>query len=123
MGMYERKKESTARKGLWIAVAIEALVLVALVVGLVVLLTGNPIEGTWHDEYGMVYKFSTNGKGLMVLEDDLARFQYKINGHTLYIDFDSDEYTDRSYDFSVEKDTLYLDGGTADTSWVYTRNK
>ena len=119
MGMFESKKRATARKGLWITVAIEICVLLALVVGLVLLLVGNPLKGAWHDAGGMVYKFSPNGKGVLVLEDDLVRFNYKIKGHTLHIDFDSDEYEDCSYEFSVEKGTLYLDDGR---EGIYTRN-
>ncbi|MBO4928876.1 MAG: hypothetical protein J6D61_00345 [Clostridia bacterium] len=122
MGKYENKSVKPQfwgrhRKRLWITVALELSVLLALVIGLAVILTGNPLKGSWYDAEGMVYKFSPNGKGLMVLEDDLARFRYDIKGDTLYIDFDSDEHEDRTYEFSVRKDTLYLDGG----QWVYVR--
>ena len=124
MGKYEKKKVKPERKRrgsrrtrLWATVALELSVLLALVIGLAVILTGNRLKGAWYDAEGMVYKFSPYGKGVMVLEDDLARFQYKIKGDTLYIDFDSDDYEDRTYEFSVRKDTLYLDGG----QWVYVR--
>lgn len=126
MGKFEKRNEKPLRKPrssrskrLWITVALELSVLLVLVIGLAVLLTGNRLKGSWYDADGMVYKFSSGGKGLMVLEDDLARFRYEIKGDTLYIDFDSDEYEDCAYEFSVRKDTLYLDGG----EWVYVRKR
>ncbi len=116
-----QKPRRNKRKRLMILAAVECLVLVALVIGLVIFLKPASLEGTWYAEDRMTYKFSKNGKGLMVLEDDLEVFNYKIKGETLHIDFVDDAYEDRSHQFSVKKDTLLLQTDTGEDTLELTR--
>lgn len=95
--------------------------LLALVVGLVALLNRNPLQGNWYDQGRLTYKFGSNGKGVLVLEDGLARFSYEIKGDTLIIDFQRRDIPDETYQFSVEKDSLILDNGSATAPRRYSR--
>ena len=108
---------------LWLAVCVESIVLLALIIGVIVAVTRNPLEGTWYAEDQLTYKFGPRGKGVQVLEGDLARFDYKISGKTVTIDFYSEEIPDRTYHFSVEEDTLILDDGTGNEPEQYQRMK
>ncbi len=118
-----QKKRHRSKKKLWLAVGVESVVLLALIIGLIVVVTGNPLEGTWYAEDQLTYKFGPRGKGVQVLEGDLARFDYKISGKTVTIDFYSEEIPDRTYHFSVEEDTLILDDGTGNEPEQYQRMK
>ena len=118
-----QKKRHRSKKKLWLAVCAESVVLLALIIGLIVAVTGNPLEGTWYAEDQLTYKFGPRGKGVQVLEGDLARFDYKISGKTVTIDFYSEEIPDRTYHFSVEEDTLILDDGTGNEPEQYQRMK
>ena len=122
MGKFEAQKpQKNKRKRLMILATVECLVLAALVIGLIVILMPGELEGTWYAGDRMTYRFSKNGKGLMVLEDDLAVFNYKIKGETLHIDFVDDAYEDCSYQFSVKKDTLILQTDTGEDTLELTR--
>lgn len=115
MGKYEaRKPRNNRKKRLWILVTAEILVLLALVIGVVAVVNRNPVEGNWYEDGRLTYKFGANGKGVMILTDDLARFRYEIKGKTLYIDFDREDIPDKSYQFSVKNRILTLDDGSAD---------
>jgi hypothetical protein len=118
-----QKKRHRSKKKLWLAVGVESVVLLALIIGLIIAVTGNPLEGTWYAEDQLTYKFGPRGKGVQVLEGDLARFDYKISGKTVTIDFYSEEIPDRTYHFSVEEDTLILDDGTGNEPEQYQRMK
>ena len=122
MGKFEApKSRNNKKRRLWILAAVEVFVLLALVVGLVALLNRNPLQGNWYDQGRLTYKFGSNGKGVLVLEDGLARFSYEIKGDTLIIDFQRRDIPDETYQFSVEKDSLILDNGSATAPQTYSR--
>ena len=124
VGTTQKQKHRTRKKKtLWLMVCLESVVLLALIIGLIVAVTGNPLEGTWYAEDQLTYKFGPRGKGVQVLEGDLARFDYKISGKTVTIDFYSAEIPDRTYHFSVEDDILILDDGTGNEPEQYQRMK
>ena len=118
-----QKKRHRSKKKLWLTVCAESIVLLALIIGVIAAVTKNPLEGTWYDEDQLTYKFGSNSKGVLVLEGNLARFDYKISGKTVTIDFYSAEIPDRTYHFSVEEDTLILDDGTGNEPEQYQRMK
>jgi hypothetical protein len=118
-----QKKRHRSKKMLWLAVCVESIVLLALIIGVIVAVTRNPLEGTWYAGDQLTYKFGSKGKGVQVLDGDLARFDYKISGKTVTIDFYSAEIPDRTYHFSVEDDILILDDETGNEPEQYQRMK
>ena len=124
VGKTQRQKHhSRSKKKLWLAVCVESIVLLALIVGVIIAVTRNPLEGAWYAQDKLCYKFGSGGKGVLVLEDDLARFDYQINGKTVTIDFYSEEFPDRTYQFSVKDGVLTLDDGTGNEPEQYQRRK
>ena len=124
VGTTQKQKHRTRKKKtLWLMVCLESVVLLALIIGVITAVTKNPLEGTWYAGDQLTYKFGPNGKGVQVLEGDLARFDYKISGKTVIIDFYSAEIPDRTYHFSVENDILILDDGTGNEPEQYQRMK
>lgn len=117
------KRRPTApksKKFLWLTVILEGVVLLALVIGLITVLTRNPLEGTWYYQGRVTYKFGNAGKGVLILEDDFARFRYEIDGDTVEVDYDSEDIADCTYRFWIEDDTLYLDDGSETGPKAYT---
>ena len=86
-------------------------VLVALILALIVISANNnnsALIGTWTNSDKGQYRFNGSGKGDWIVDDDLGKFNYEINGDTLDIDFVSKRIPDRIYKFRLENDTLIL---------------
>ena len=108
---------------LWILIAVEIAVLLVLVVGLLTILRTDPLEGNWYQQDRLMYKFSGKGKGVLVMEGDLARFTYTVQEDRLEIDFLEEDMPDRIYRFNLEGDVLTLEDETGEGPWQYIRKQ
>ncbi|MBQ2836247.1 MAG: hypothetical protein IJE68_05380 [Clostridia bacterium] len=66
--------------------------------------------GVWTTDGVTVYEFKENGNGTLKLPLSEYKFTYKIEGNNLFINFESKETRDSSYEYFFEKENLILKG-------------
>lgn len=81
--------------------------------------TGETLTGSWsYGEYTR-YTFDSDGTGSMWLEEMEFTYQYHLEGDQLYLDFKSDELMDATYTYTLEENTLTIQGGQGTTGGTY----
>lgn len=94
-------------------------VLLMAMVGMVFLLAGDQLTGTWYMDDVTAYQFNGRGKGALMLPDSEYEFTYEVEDDILYIDFVHEGAKDAEYVFRVNGDVLTMDGGNATTRGEY----
>lgn len=100
-----------------IALAILILIIVLIVKGC----SGgkNDIVGTWRLDDSVKYQFEKDGTGTMLLTNSRYDYTFEVKGENLHIDYEDDILVDGSYTFTVEGDTLILNGGEGTSGDTY----
>lgn len=78
-------------------------------------------QGIWkYDEYTK-YEFdgNGNGNGCMYLEDLHYEYTYTVSNNELRLDFVDDSVRDRTYTFSIDRNTLTITGGEGTVGGTY----
>lgn len=83
----------------------------------------SPLEGKWYMDEVTAYEFYDGGKGAMVLPSAEYEFTYSITDNNLSIDFTYEGAKDAQYIFTIEGNTLTLEGGNATTQGTYVLSK
>lgn len=117
----QSRKEKQRQRLLVCIGALIVLLIIAVII--VILLPDSLLEGKWDMDGVTAYEFYKSGKGALVLPSAEYEFTYTVKDNTLYIDFEFDGAKDAQYVFSVEGNTLTLDGGNATTQGIYVLTK
>lgn len=80
----------------------------------------SDLLGKWDMDGVTAYEFLNKKSGKLILPSSDYEFTYQTKGDLLIIDFANESAKDASYQFSVQKDTLTLVGGTETTQNTYT---
>ena len=102
------------------------MLIVAVITVIVITLANKPdtkIIGVWqYDEYTK-YDFNEDGTGCLCADDVHYEYTYKLSGDKVIIDFEEDVVRDCDYTYSVEDDTLTLNGGDGTDGGTYKLEK
>ena len=118
----KRLREQKKRQRLLWSIGI-MLALSIVVVVIIVASPSSPLEGKWDMDAVTSYEFYGNGKGAMVLPSAKYEFAYIVKENILYINFTYDGAKDAHYIFTVDGNTLTLDGGNTTTQGKYVLTK
>lgn len=102
-----RRRLLRQRKKLITLICVLSVVLVALL-AVLLFVQSDKLDGDWTDDQGTTYRFNGKGKGVMIREDDLGKYQYEISGNILRIDFSREDLSDQEFKFYVKDGTLKL---------------
>lgn len=122
----QKAKHARKRKHNNLLLLVLGAILVLLVVLLLVLQltqSNNPLKGKWHMDEVTAYEFYDGKNGAMVLPSDEYVFTYSVENDTLSIDFQHEGAKDAQYTFSIEGNTLTLNGGNATNRGTYVLKK
>ena len=116
----KRLRKQKRRKQLFLGIGILPclFIIVLLIVG-----RKNPLEGRWYMDEVTVYEFYDGSKGTMVLPSAAYEFTYSITDNNLSIDFKYEGAKDAQYIFTIEGNTLTLEGGNTTTQGTYVLKK
>lgn len=109
-----------------ILLVVAILVIIAIIVSLIVLLSpkkDKDLIGTWQYNEYTKYEFYDNGQGCLCADDVHYKYEYKLSGDTLKLDFAEDIVRDCEYLYAVENKTLTLTGGEGTDGGTYTLSK
>lgn len=95
------------------------LVLVAVIIGMLGIISRNPLSGSWRMDSVTVYRFENDGTGELILPTSNYEFTYTAKDGTLNIDFSYEGAKDASYEYEIQGDILTLNGGNATNRGVY----
>ena len=126
-GMYLKRKKQQKKRNLFLALAVAILVSIVL---LIVLLCRScsdgseaRITGTYSLDANTVYIFDSDDNGTLKTGTANYTFTYTVKDDVLFIDYATDALTDCEYTFTVDKDTLVLEGGKGTVGGTYTLTK
>lgn len=119
----KRLRKQKRRKQLLFSIAILLAFFIVLSVTLVIIHQKNPLEGKWYMDEVTAYEFYDDGKGAMVLPSAEYEFTYSITDNNLSIDFNYEGAKDAQYIFTIEGNTLTLEGGNTTTQGTYVLSK
>ena len=107
------------------AVALVAVLILSLVLGLKGCSPKPSIEGRWNLDGATIYEFYPDGKGALVLTTMTFEFDYTVDGDKVSIDFVDERATAAKYEFAVTDDLLMLIGGpgTNQTQHILKRDQ
>ena len=95
-------------------------VLIAIFLLFALLRPSDPLTGRWNMDEVTSYEFYSGGKGMLMLPTTEYEFSYTVSERVLNIDFTYEGAKDAQYSFTVEGDTLTLEGGSDTTQRTYT---
>lgn len=119
----KRLRKQRQRKQLQFTIGILLILIVALVIVLASIHQQSPIEGTWYMDEVTAYEFRNGGKGAMILPSAEYEFTYSITDNNLSIDFEYEGAKDAQYIFTINGNTLTLEGGNTTTQGTYVLSK
>ncbi len=103
-------KQNEKRRLLTLIYILSAVLLVLVFTALV--LSGvkkeDPLKGMWQNGETEIFQFNGLGKGSLLMDEDLSKFNYEIKEDRVRIDFVSDSMSDCIYTFEFEDDRLVL---------------
>ena len=104
------RKRWVNRRLLILIYLLSAILLVLLVTALVV--SGSKkedsLKGIWLKGESHIYQFDGFGKGSLLTDDDLSKFEYEIKKDRVRVDYVSDRMSDCIYTFEFDNDSLIL---------------
>ncbi len=81
------------------------------------------LKGTWNLDGVTVYQFDGKGAGSLNLPNNSYAFTYEINNGSLFINFENEKARDKTYAFTIEKDTLTLKSNEGSDSKIFELTK
>lgn len=103
-----KKKKFLLKLGLIIFSLIFIMSIVGITLSLFSLKTKRAICGVWSYDTITVYQFEENGNGNLILPENRYPFTYQIDRDLLFLDFEEENLTDITFQYSVNKNTLSI---------------
>ena len=100
-------------KQLWILSGVLAVLLAVLLIILAVLNRSSPLEGRWYVDDVTAYEFYDASSGALVLPTAEYPFRYSVKDDVMEIDFEYEGAKDARYTYTINGDTLILNGGNS----------
>lgn len=70
----------------------------------------DEFKGIWFVDSITSFEFDGKGNGILKVPTDEYKFTYKIDKNQIYMNYESEEATDASYEYSFQEDKLNLEG-------------
>lgn len=100
-------------------IIISIILVIVLITILYVTLKRNKFVGTWTTDGYTIYEFKKDYTGLLIVSTANYKFNYKIEKNKIYIDFENENSTDSTYDYSFENGKLILNGDNG--KYIFTK--
>ena len=126
-----RRKRIRKQRAIFATVVVSILALLVLIIVLICKACSNDnlpsINGVYVYESNTEYEFDGKENGCMRItengEEYHFEYTYKTKGNQLYIDFENEEVTDITYEYSLDGDKLTLVGKEGSAGGTYTLTK
>ena len=114
-----RQRQLRIQRSIAAGVALAILILIIVLIAKGCSGGKNDIVGTWRLDDSVTYQFEKDGTGAMLLSNSRYDYTFEVKGENLHIDYEDDILVDGSYTFTVEGDTLILNGGEGTSGDTY----
>ena len=86
-------------------------IVIVTVAGFMVIINRpDEFNGNWSIDDVTSFEFDGKGNGILKVPTDEYKFTYKIDKNQIYMNYESEEATDASYEYSFQEDKLNLEG-------------
>ena len=104
-GSHEKRKKRNIKK-----INLIFMVIIIMTGFMIITNKTDEFKGIWFVDSITSFEFDGKGNGILKVPTDEYKFTYKIDKNQIYMNYEREEATDASYEYSFQEDKLNLEG-------------